>query len=226
MPLILISDGCKLIKVIGLGAGGHSRVVIEALLAGGEFDVVGLLDTNTELVGSTINDIPVLGQDEMLYSLKQSGICHAFIGLGGSSNNEPRKLLYYKAIEQGFSVVNSIHPLSIISPTVRLSNGVVILQGAIINANSKIGNNVIINTRTVVEHDCIIADHVHIATGAVLASSVTVGEGAHIGAGSVVLQGVSVGEGAVVGLGAAVIKDVRPGTTVVGVPAMDLPKTG
>jgi len=50
--------------------------------------------------------------------------------------------------------------------------------------------------------------------------------GASIGSGAVVLCGVTVGAGALVGAGAVVTRDVPPGTTVAGVPARLLARTG
>lgn len=48
-----------------------------------------------------------------------------------------------------------------------------------------------------------------------------IGDHVYVGAGARVLGGIDVGDGAVIGANAVVIKDVRPGTTVVGVPARE-----
>lgn len=50
---------------------------------------------------------------------------------------------------------------------------------------------------------------------------VVVEEGVTIGSGAVILGGVRIGAGATVGAGAVVSRDVRPGATVVGVPATE-----
>jgi maltose O-acetyltransferase len=54
-------------------------------------------------------------------------------------------------------------------------------------------------------------------------AAVTIQKKAYIGAGAILLPGVIIGENAVVGAGAVVTKDVRPGATVVGIPAKELP---
>ena len=211
-----------MIRVVGLGAGGHAKVVIEILWLMGGYELVELLDPNQELWGTEILGVPVLGDDNRLPELYDQGVRHAFIGLGTVGDTRPRRRLYEKARRQGFQIVQAIHPRSVIAPSVEIGHGPTIMAGAVINAATRLGDNVIVNTGAIVEHDCVIGDHVHIATGAQLASTVQVGIGAHIGAGATVRQCITIGEGAIVGAGAVVVKDVPPHTVVVGVPARPL----
>ncbi len=207
------------IPVVGIGAGGHSKAIIEILNENGAYEVVGLLDPKVGLHGQNISDIEILGGDELLSELKKKGVEHFFVGLGGAGDNRPRQRLFDEVVSAEFKPINVVHLRAIISPSVALGLGVTIMAGAVINADSRLGDNVIVNTGAIIEHDCVIGDHVHVATGAQLAGTVEVGEGAHIGAGSVIKQGISIGRNAIVGAGAAVVKDVADGTIVAGVPA-------
>jgi len=214
--------GAPGVRVVGLGAGGHAAVVIEALRAAGVYEVVGLTDPRRELWGSTLLGVEGLVEDDKLRRQYDQSVSHAFIGLGGASDNGPRRRLFELAQVQGFELVTVVHPTAVLSPSARLGSGATVLATAVISANSVLGENVIVNTAAIVEHDCSIADHVHVATGARLASGVRVDTGAHIGVGATVLQGLSIGTGAVVGAGAVVTHDVDPATVVVGVPARPL----
>lgn len=206
-------------KVIGLGAGGHTKVVIEILRHYDSYEITGLLDPKPELKGKNLMGVPVLGNDNLLPDLKRDGIDHFFVGLGSIGDTGPRCRLFEFALERGMKPINAIHPHSIISPSAELGEGVTVMGGAVINASASLGMNVIINTGAIIEHDCVIGSHVHVATGAKLASSVEVSSGAHIGAGATVLQCTRIGENAIVGAGAVVIRDVLPYATVVGCPA-------
>jgi sugar O-acyltransferase (sialic acid O-acetyltransferase NeuD family) len=166
--------------------------------------------------------IPVLGSDDLLPSLLDSGIQQAFIGVGSVGENDIRRNCYVKARQLGFKIIPCIHPNAVVSPSAVLGEGVTIFAGAVINAAAQIGANVIINTGAIVEHDCVLEDHSHVAPGARLASAVTIGEGAHIGIGASVRQCIRIGRNAVVGAGAAVVLDVPDNTVVVGVPARTL----
>lgn len=206
-------------KVIGLGAGGHAKVVIDILQTAGDCELVGLLDASSLLRGKTIMGVPVLGGDDMLPELRGQGVTHAFIGVGSIGDTGPREQLYKRLRQYGFEVVNAIHPQAVIASSVKMRQGVTIMAGCIVNAYARLGANVVINTGSIVEHDCVIGDHAFISPGVRLGGTVDIGTGAHVGIGAIVLQNIRVGKNAIVGAGAVVLADVPDETVVVGVPA-------
>lgn len=214
-----------MIKVVGLGAGGHAKVIIEVLQSKDGVELVGLTDSNLLLHGSKVLDVKVLGDDDQLPALIQQGITKFFVGVGSVGDASLRRRLFTLGKAHRLEPLIIIHPHAVISPSAHLGEGTVVFAGVVINAEARIGKNVIINTGAIVEHDCVIGDHVHIATGARLAGAVTVGEGAHIGIGATARQGIKIGKNAVVGAGAVVIKDVADDTTMIGVPAKPLSKS-
>jgi len=205
------------IPVVGIGAGGHTKVVLDIVRLMNAYHVVGLLDPGC--VGANVGNVPVLGGDELLPRLYAERVVNAFIGVGGVGDNALRIRLFEKVQAVGFTFIKAIHPASVLASSVQLGQGVTIMAGAIINPDTRIGDNVIINTGAIVEHDCEIAAHTHISPGVVLCGGVRVGIGAHVGAGATVRQYVTIGDNALVGAGAVVVKDVPARTTVVGVPA-------
>jgi sugar O-acyltransferase (sialic acid O-acetyltransferase NeuD family) len=222
----LLSNNVKLTPVIGIGAGGHAKVVIEILRLVGGYDFVGLLDANPETWGTRLMGVGVLGDDVLLAKLYQEGVRCVFIGKGAVGDTGTRKRLYQEAQRLGFEVVRAVHPQAIVSSSAEIGNGPTVMAGAVINAAAHIGDNVIINTGAIVEHDCVVESHVHVATGARLAGGVRVGEGAHIGMGASIKQGITISRQAIVGAGAVVVRDVPDGMTVAGVPAKVLNKAG
>jgi sugar O-acyltransferase (sialic acid O-acetyltransferase NeuD family) len=206
-----------MIPVVGIGAGGHTKVLLDILRLMHTYHVVGLLDPGC--VGVSVSGVPVLGGDDLLPRLFADGIAAAFIGMGGVGDNTLRLKLFEKVQTAGFTFINVVHPAAILAYGVQLGQGVAIMAGVVINPDTKIGDNVIINTGALVEHDCEIGSHVHISPGAVLCGGVRVGMGAHIGAGATVRQYITIGEHALVGAGAVVVKDVPARTVVVGIPA-------
>ena len=209
-------------QIIGLGAGGHAKVVLEILRNDPSFQFAGMLDANEQLWAKQFCGLPILGGDDQLQKLLKQGVDHAFIGVGTTGNTKPRQKLYELAKGMGFQFVSAIHSQAIISPSVRIGPGASIMAGAVINPEARLGDNVIINTRAVVEHDCVIGDHVHIATGALLAGGVSVGNGSHVGIGACVRQGIQIGRDAVIGAGAVVVDNVPDNVVVAGNPARKL----
>ena len=208
-----------MISIVGIGAGGHAKVMLEILRTDPGCRLIGLLDHNRELWGKEMTGVPVLGGDELLEKLFAEGVRHAFVGVGTVESARPRQRLYELAVNTGFQVVSAVHPQAVVSRSARIGIGVAIMAGAIINAAAQLGQNVIVNTGSVIEHDCIIGDHVHIATGALLAGGVRIGNGSHVGVGASVRQCVKIGCNSIVGAGASVIRDVPDNVIVVGVPA-------
>jgi len=208
-----------MIEVVGVGAGGHAKVVVEIVQLIDRYSIVGLLDADIKKKGTELLNVPILGDDSLLSELYQRGVRHAFVALGSIDIGSRRRSVYEMLTQLNFEVIAAVHSSAVISKSARLGNGVTVMATAVINANSEIGHNVIINTGTIVEHDCVVGDHVHIATGASLAGNVTVGTGSHIGAGAVVLQGRTIGENSIIGAGAVVVRDVPDDVVVMGVPA-------
>lgn len=181
------------------GASGHAKVIIDILKASGQ-TLEGLIDDNEaveELMG-----YPVYHTD--------SNYSPMIISIG---NNTIRKQIANKLSTQ-FGI--AIHPSALLSDTVKVGEGSVVMQGAIIQSCVTIGKHCIINTGASVDHECMIGDYVHISPHSTLCGNVNIGEGSWIGAGTVVIPGVKIGKWSVIGAGSVVSKDIPDGVLAVG----------
>lgn len=208
-----------IIRVVGIGAGGHAKVIMDILARMPRVRVVGLVDLASRLFGEKVAGTSILGGDDLLPQLLADGVGAAFIGMGGVGDNGPRSEAFYRVLDLGFDVISAIHRRAAVAPSVILGRGVCIMAGTVVNPEAVIGDNVILNTNCTIEHDCLIGDHVHVAPGVTLSGAVQVGRLSHIGTGASVRQGVRIGERVIVGVGSVVVSDVADGTVVMGVPA-------
>lgn len=197
-------------RLLVVGAGGHSKVVVDSALAAG-FSIAAVLGRPGD--PDEVFGVPVLHEPG---SMEADGF---IIAVG---NNATRASLYQKYLHDGLRPVTVIHPSAVISASALVGEGSFIAPGAIVNCDARIGTNAILNTGCSVDHDCIVGDHAHIAPGVALCGGATVGEGALIGVGSCLAPLTSVGEWATVGAGAAVIAEVPRNATWAGVPARPL----
>jgi len=200
-------------EVIIYGTGGHSSVVVDALLAKGNASIRCLMDDDPNKWGKKLNRFSVISPKGL-----EEEISRAFFFLAIGDNDVRRR----KAMELeklGAKFLSIIHPKAIVSPTAQIGAGTLVGGSAVVNPYTQVGRHCIINTGAIVEHHCQIADFVHIAPNATLGGEVCIGEGTLIGLSATVLRGIKIGENCVIGAGAVVIHDVPSHTTVVGIPA-------
>jgi sugar O-acyltransferase (sialic acid O-acetyltransferase NeuD family) len=208
--------------IIIVGAGGHAKVVADALLAAGR-TVVGFVDPAIELQGTLLLGLPVLGDDDALFEPVHAD-CELVNGIGSVGAKGDR--LWRRSIQerleaQGRSFTGVRHPSAIVSPFAEVDPTAQLLARSVVQAGARIGRGVIINTGVIVEHDCQIGVFCHCAPGALLSGMIHLGENMHIGAGAVVMQGLQLTGGGVVAAGAVVIRSYDGGGPLVGVPATD-----
>jgi len=198
------------LQVYVIGAGGHAKVVIDAIIQEGKYEVTALVDpAKTGQAGQ----FPIISDTGGL----SPGSFVVAIG-----DNKTRTKLYDQLINDGWTPVSIVHPKAIVAADVVIGFGTVVFAGAIINACARIGANSIINTGAIIEHDCAIGNNSHIAPGCSLAGGVSVGDNSLLGIGSSVLPSIKIGSGVIVGAGSCVIRDVGDGLQVAGVPAKSI----
>lgn len=201
-------------KIVLVGAGGHAKVVLDALRASG-LEVSGVVDPALANNLSVWRDLPVMGSDQDLLRLPPDEV-ELVNGLGSLPGQSLRRQIFEKFISAGFTFRSVSHPSAIIGSGVQLHEGTQLMAGTIVQADCIIGRNTILNTGARIDHDCDIGAEVHIAPGAVISGGVRIGEGVHIGTGASVIQGIKLGAGAVIGAGAVVVRDVPGNARVMG----------
>lgn len=203
--------------VLVIGAGGHGRVVADALRAAG-WKVLGFLDSAVHLHGKYVDGLPVLGGDEHLRDHLPASVRLAN-GIGSTTNTAVRRHVYERLTAAGFQFETVRHPAATIASSAVLSTGAQVMAGAVLQPGVVIGEDTIINTGALIDHDCLIGSHCHVAPGAVLSGGVRIGDGCHIGTAANVVQGVTIGAEALIAAGAVVVGDVPASARMVGVPA-------
>jgi len=199
------------------GAGGHAKVVAEAVFLMGCHEIIGFLDDVAPgRKGERFESGTILGGREVLEQRSPDGRQLAFVAFG---NNAGRLAALEFLRSRRWQVPVVIHPSASVSSTASLGEGACVMAGVVIQASSKIGRGVIVNSSASVDHDCVLEEACHIAPGARLGGHVSVGRRTLIGMGAIVTPGIRIGADAVVGAGSVVLEDVPDGARVWGVPA-------
>jgi acetyltransferase EpsM len=204
-------------RVLVWGAGGHGKVVVDALLASGEWKVAGILDEEEKKCGTEVLGVKV--------SLLEGGVAEAARRLDcgmvaiAIGDNYARFEKLQQVQRAGLMPVNVVHPSAHVSRFVKMGEGVTILAGATINPGTTIEDNVCVNTSAAVDHDNYLERSCHIFPNATLTGGVRIAEFAYVGSGAVVAPNLTVEKYSYVGAGAVVLANVAEGTVVFGVPA-------
>lgn len=208
--------------VVVLGAGGHSKVIIEALRLC-DASILGIADKGTKTTDDFFSNFTMLDDASLADNYKPDDI-DLVIGVGSLPGYSLRAKLYKRFSDLGYQFRSVVHPSAIVAQNARLLPGTQVMAGSIIQPSTVIGANSIINTGASVDHDCIIGANCHISPGAILSGNVKLGSNVHIGAGASVIQSLVIEEDAVVGAGAVVTTNIARGNVVY--PAKSVIKEG
>jgi sugar O-acyltransferase (sialic acid O-acetyltransferase NeuD family) len=202
-------------SIILVGGGGHAKACIDVILSSNKFTIKGYID-----IKETLNvkyNIPYLGDDS---NISQYISSYSFLITVGQIQSPSIRVNLYnklKALKANLPVIISSN--AYVSPYASISEGTIIMHGAIVQFNAKIGVNCIINDRALIEHDASVGNHCHISTAAVLNGKVTVHDNVFVGSGSVVKNGLTISENVIIGSGSNIINNLEINSKVFGNPA-------
>lgn len=204
-------------KSVIIGAGTYGEVYLAYLQEAG-INIVGFLDDDPKYVDQEVRGIPVLGKISKLETLKETdGVEAVYCPLG---NNKLRVKFLTYARELGYETPNYIHPSVLISPNVKIGNGVYILLGTTIMPYADIKDFVMISMGVHLAHHTILDEGVFLSTGCNFGASIHAHKYAYCGISSTIMTGLhDLGEDCLIGAGAVVIKDVPDNAIMAGVPA-------
>ncbi|MCH7410350.1 acetyltransferase [Belliella sp. DSM 111904] len=187
-----------------IGASGHAKAIID--LFPNKEHIAGIFDDDLQLeyvmgmrvttpIPSTLpNEYPII------------------IAIG--SNQGRYKFANERFKNAQFTTV--IHESALVSKSVSLGMGTIVMERVVVKVDSSIGDHVILNTLASIDHDCKIEDFTHIAPGCTLCGNVQVGQGTLVGAKSVILPNVKIGRWCVIGAGSVVHQDLEDGSRWIG----------
>jgi len=209
-------------KTIIVGAGTHGQIYASYLKEAGE-EVIGFVDDNTTLIGSTVLGIPVLGSFNDLGKPNfKDKVESIFCPIG---DNPIRENCLQAAHEWGYQTPSFIHPKAIIGPDVILGQANYVLAGSIIMPHTRIGDFFMINMSTTIGHHVKIGNGVFMSSGVNVGANLTIEDHAYIGIGATIMSNIGkLGKGCLIGAGSVVIRSVEPNTTVVGNPGRVIPR--
>ncbi|MBW8687345.1 PglD-related sugar-binding protein [Chitinophaga rhizophila] len=157
------------------GTGGHALTVEELAIKEG-YRLIAYFDDNVK-VQQQYRDRMVLKYDSMF-----NHECPVIIAIG---NNAARKRIAAIVAHRYCTLKDQS---AIISKTVYIGKGTVVMPGSVIQADVQIGPHCILNIGSAVDHEVQIGAFVHVGPKVYIGGGAVIGEGANIGAGTIVMR--------------------------------------
>lgn len=154
-------------KLVIIGAGGHAKVVLDALLKIGDYEVIGFADDHLFTGMEVAEGYQVIASTNSLHAFDDC-IDRFIVAIG---DNRTRAYLY-QTLKNYYEPATIIHPDATIAKNVEIGPGTVVLAQSVINSHVKIGQNCLINSLCLIDHGTIIEDNCHIAQGTIIGSDV------------------------------------------------------
>lgn len=154
-------------KILIVGAGSYGKIVCDAVISQGKYQVVGFLDDSLPVGTVVMGDYKVLAGVESADGLKR--FAENFV-VALEDNND--RLKAFEEIKKILKPATIVHSSAVVSSVVTLGEGSVVLANAVVN--SSVGVNSIVKPCVAIDHNCTIGDHVHLGIGTAVRSGVTV----------------------------------------------------
>ncbi len=208
-------------NVVIIGASNDGALVADVIEAINKiencFNILGFLDDNSRLQGTSVHGYRVLGNLNHKNQLPKN-TKYVLALASAKKTYRVKKIVALLKLEND-DFVTLVHPFAQVSRRAEIGIGVTILAGAHINSGVKIGNYSFIEGNAWLGVNTIVKDYAVITHDASVSGNTEIGNGAYVGANSSILGGVKVGDWSVIGAGAVVLKDIPSASVWVGNPA-------
>ncbi len=183
------------------------------------FNLLGYLDDDIRKQGSSLNQLPILGDINWL-----SENPRARVVIGFSAPRQKKELVQRlrRAKHQYFSTL--IHPKTWIGKRVQIGEGSIIYPGVHLDVDIRLGQFTLMNKLATIGHDTEMGDFVTVSPGVNIGGINQVGEGVEFGINSCSIQHLQIGAWSTIGAGAVIIRDVEDHAVMVGNPGKMLRK--
>ena len=203
-------------NLIILGAGGTAFDLLDIALAMNkiekQWNILGFLDDNIQLIGKSVYDLPVLGTISQFAEYNDAYFASS---IGDAYRTKLRKIVRDKVVLSNERFASLIHPRAIISESAIIEPGAIIYGNVTLSGKVHVGHDVFLCDNVFLGHETVIGNHCLLSVGSFLASDVHVGDCCYLGVGVNVRHQITIGENCLIGMGTKIVKSIPPNSKVI-----------
>ena len=188
-------------KIVLYGSGGHCNSIIDVIESKKNYQICKIFDDKIKKTKSKYSI-------EQSSGLKFEKIKNIHISFASIYDLKKREKIFLKLKKEKFIFPIIKSKNCYISKNVKISDGSIVMHGAIINYGSKIESNVIINSNSLIEHDVSVGFNSHISTSATINGGVKIGKNCFIGSRSVIKENIIISDNSFIKMGSIITKNI------------------
>jgi sugar O-acyltransferase (sialic acid O-acetyltransferase NeuD family) len=202
-----------------LGATGFpevAQVIRDAGKVGPAYEVIGILDDDESLHGSTVEGVKVFGP---LDTVRLHPSAYLLLAIGSHRSRITRYQILERLHVERERFATIVHPSAVVYPSAKIGKGCVVYPGAAVFHRATLADHVLVLPNTIVGVGTTICEGAMLTSLVSTTANVFVGPYSHLGTLSAIAEGVKIGPGAQVGMGSVVLRDLPAGCFCLGNPA-------
>lgn len=200
-----------------IGARGFGREVFtlaqSCINHGYDIEIKGFLDDDPKVLDGKKNYPPIISSVEK-YVVSENDVFVCAMG-----EVKYKKKYIDMITTKGGRVISLIHPTVLISNNVTIGTGAILMAYTTIANDVTIGKNVTIQSKVSVGHDAVIGNNCHLSSFCFIGGNSTIGDDVQLYTRSTIVPKVKIGDNCKIGACSFVIKSINKNSTVFGIPA-------
>lgn len=204
-------------KVIIYGAGAYAQLFYCNAAKEGVIDVVAFTVDQDYIKEKSLYGLPIIPFENvaLVYPPEE----YDMIVLCGYNRMRNRTIMYNKAKEKGYTLINYISPKAIIETEIEMGDNNIIMANSTVGYGGKMGSGNVIRQNVYLGHEFVMHNHSIISCGCNLGGRATIEDMVFIGIGVSAKGYITYGKESLIGVGSVVVKDIEPYSINYGNPA-------
>jgi len=204
-------------KIIIYGAGPFAKLMHYHFTHDSDYEVIAFCLDKDYITTPKFCDLPVVDFESVADDYPPSEY-QMFVAIGYRVMRN-RPLLFNKAKQKGYQLVNFISRKAIIRDDLNLGENNVIMSSCDFEPTINIGDNNVFWTRTIIGHHAIVGHHNYISGGGGVGGNCQVGDLCFLGNGALMINDIKIADETYMIAGTIILKDTEIASKYHGNPA-------